>query len=203
MKFRRVARGDTISVIVRSRTLYSVCGLAVLMWGCPKRQTTPRVVFVASPPPAAEQERAPASGALVIQEPAPPEPLPPVIIEEEPAPEEKPAARRRRPGSAGRSETEAQPEDTTTPAAQEVPALEQRESAAQQSAQRQQIIEMLAGIRGRVAQMRRNRLGDLERKTLDDAQMFVEQSQHALDTNDLVRALNLARKASLLVNALQ
>jgi hypothetical protein len=188
---------------MRSRTLYSVCGLALLIWGCPKRQTTPRVVFVSQTPPATEQKPAATTGALVIQEPPPPEPPPPVIIEAPAAPEEKPPQRRRRPATAGHPETEAPSEDTPAPTAPEVPALEQRESAAQQTAQRQQIIEMLAGIRGRVAQMKRNRLGDLERKTLDDAQMFVEQSQHALDTNDLVRALNLARKASLLVNALQ
>ncbi|HET7840816.1 MAG TPA: hypothetical protein VFM21_04385 [Terriglobia bacterium] len=188
---------------MRSRTLYSVCGLAVLIWGCPKRQTTPRVVFVSPAPAATEQKPAASTGALVIQEPPPPEPPPPVIVEEPAAPEEKLPQRRRRPTSPGRAETEAAPEDAPATASPEVPALEQRESAAQQTAQRQQIVEMLAGIRGRVAQMKRNRLGELERKTLDDAQMFVEQSQRALDTNDLVRALNLARKASLLINALQ
>lgn len=185
-----------------SRTFYSVCGLAVLMWGCPKRQTAPRVVYVSSPPPAATQGPAPQSGTLTIQEPAPPEPPQPIVVEEEPAPEEKAAPRRRRPSTPGHPET-GQQEDTASPAAPtEVPTLEQRESPAQQTAQRQQIIELLAGIRGRVAQMKRDRLGDAERKTLDDAQMFLEQSQHALDTNDLVRALNLARKASLLVNAM-
>ncbi len=188
---------------MRSRTLYSVCGLAVLIWGCPKRQTTPRVVFVSQSPPATEQMPAASPGALIIQEPAPPEPPQPVIIEQPAAPEEKPPQHKRRPTAAGRAETETPADDNPAQAAPEVPALEQRESAAQQTAQRQQIIEMLAGIRGRMAQMKRNRLSELERKTLDDAQMFVEQSQHALETNDLVRALNLARKASLLVNALQ
>jgi hypothetical protein len=186
---------------MRSRTLYSVCALALLIWGCPKRQNTPRVVYVPSPPPAAEQKPAAANGTLVIQEPPPPEPPPPVIVEG-PAPEEKPTPRRHRPAPTGHADVES-PDETAAPAAPEVPALEPRESAAQQTAQRRQIIAMLAGIRGRVAQMKRNKLGDLERKTLDDAQMFVEQSQRALDTNDLVRALNLARKASLLVNALQ
>jgi hypothetical protein len=185
---------------MQSRTLYSVCMLAVLMWGCPKRQTAPRLVYVPSPPPAAEPTPSTSAGSIIIQEPAPQEPPPPVIVEEEAAPEEKPAPHRPRRTSTGR--TEAGQEDTVTPGPPEVPALEPRESAAQQSAQRQQIIEMLAGIRGRVAQFKRDRLGDVERKTLDDAQMFLEQSQRALDTNDLVRALNLARKASLLANAL-
>jgi hypothetical protein len=187
---------------MRSRTLYSVCALVLLMWGCPKRQTAPRLIYVPAPPPAAEQKPAPASGALIIQEPPPPEPPPPVIIEEEPSAQEKPAPRRRRPAPAAHTEADTEGDSGTT-AAPEVPSLEPRESAAQQTAQRRQIIAMLGNIRGRIGQMRQAKLSDLERKTLDDAQMFVEQSQHALDTNDFVRALNLARKALLLVNALQ
>lgn len=183
---------------MRSQTLYSVCALALLFWGCPKRQTTPRVVYVPTPP-TAEQKPTAASGALVIQEPPPPEPPPPVIIEEEPAPEQKPAPRKHRPAAA-QPEPE---EDSDTTAAPEVPALEPRESAAQQTAQRRQVINLLANIRGKVAQMKGASLSDSQRRTLDDAQMFVEQSQHALDANDLVRAMNLARKASLLVNALK
>jgi len=45
-------------------------------------------------------------------------------------------------------------------------------------------------------------LSDTDRKTLVDAQTFLEQSQRALETNDLVRAWNLAEKAALLVSAL-
>lgn len=172
------------------------------MWGCPKRQTAPRLVYVPAPAPAAEKTSPTATGTLVIQEPAPEEPPPPPIIEEEVPPETKPAPRKRRPAPTAASEAETQGE-TAAPAATEVPALEPRESAAQQSEQRQQIIGTLAGIRGRIAQLKRGNLGELERKTLEDAQMFVEQSQRALDSNDLVRAMNLARKASLLVNAMQ
>ena len=188
---------------MRSRTLFSFCGLAMLMWGCPKRQTAPRLVYVPAPAPAASSEKTPAAsnGTLVIQQPAPEEP-PPVIIEEEEPPEAKPAPRRRRPAPAAATETDTQ-EDAAPQPAPEVPALEPRESAAQQSAQRQRIVGLIAGIRGRIARLKRGNLGEQERKTLDDAQMFVDQSQRALDSNDLVRALNLARKASLLVNAMQ
>jgi hypothetical protein len=59
---------------------------------------------------------------------------------------------------------------------------------------------MLGRIRGRIAQLKQAKLGGPEKKSVDDAQTFLEQSQHALETNDLTRALNLARKASLLVN---
>jgi hypothetical protein len=176
-----------------------VCGLALLIFGCPKRQTTPRVVYVPAPPAAAEQRPEPAGGTLVIQEPAPPEIKPEVIVEEAP-PEGKPVRTRRRPAVSEQPPSETS--DETAPAAG-LPALEPRESPAQQTAQRQQIIQMVAANRDRIAQLRRTQLSELERKTLDDAQMFLEQSQHALETNDLVRALNLARKASLLTNAVQ
>jgi hypothetical protein len=197
---KRSSQGDgTISGSVRERTFYSICGLAVLVFGCPKRQTTPRLVYVPAPPSATEQAPGPASGTLVIQEPAAPEPPPEVVIEE-PRPEEKPVPHRRRPATSEQPAN--QPPEEVAPAA-EVPALEPRESPAQQTAQRRQIIEMLAGTRGRIAYLRQTQLSALERKTLDDAQNFLEQSQHALETNDLARALNLARKASLLTNAMQ
>jgi hypothetical protein len=181
---------------MKERTLCSVCGLALLIFGCPKRQTTPRIVYVPAAPAPAAAKPAPPSGSLVIQEPVPPEPQPVVIIEE-PPPEEKPAPRRRRPAAPEQRANE--PAEGETPAA-EVPALEPRESPAQQTAQRQQIIEMLGRIRGRIAQLKQTKLGGPEKKSVDDAQTFLEQSQHALETNDLTRALNLARKASLLVN---
>ena len=42
-----------------------------------------------------------------------------------------------------------------------------------------------------------------ERKTLEDARTFLAQSTRAFESSDLPRALNLARKASLLVAALE
>jgi hypothetical protein len=182
---------------VKGRTLYSVCGLALLIFGCPKRQTTPRIVYVPQTP-AATAQSAPAGGALVIQEPAPPAP-PPVIVVEEPVPEQKPVRRRRRP-PAGAEQSASEPAEEVAPPA-EVPTLEPRESAEEQSAQRQRVVEMLGQIRGRISSLKRTPLGDSQRKAVEDAQTFLEQSQSALDANDLTRALNLARKASLLVNS--
>jgi hypothetical protein len=43
----------------------------------------------------------------------------------------------------------------------------------------------------------------VDRKTLDDARTFFQQSTQALNEGDLQRALMLARKASLLVSALE
>jgi hypothetical protein len=186
---------------LRTRTLYSVCALTLLIWGCPKRQTTPRLIYLPAPPAASEQNPAPPNGTLVIQAPAPPEPVqaaPPAPPKEE----EKSVRRRRRTPPTERPAAEPAENTPETPPA-EVPALEPHESPAQQTAQRQQIVAMLAGIQGRMAQLKQEGMSDLERKTFEDARMFLEQSQHALVTNDLVRALNLARKASLLVNALE
>ena len=190
----------TIAFAVREPTLFSVCGLAVLIWGCPKRQTAPRVVYLPSPPSATEQPSTSANGSLIIQEPSPPEPAEDEVIPKEQLPEEKPAPRRRRTVTPSAPETT---EDSATPPPVEVPALEQLESPAQRTELRQQITATQAGIQGRMAQVKQRGLSGQERKTLEDAQMFLEQSRRALEGNDLVRALNLARKASLLVNALE
>jgi hypothetical protein len=183
---------------VKEPTLYSVCALTMLIFGCPKRQTTPRIVYIPSAPAASPAQSAPASGTMVIQEPAPPEPPPAVVIEEPPPEGEKPVPRHRRRSTAAERQT-SEPEEEAPPP--EVPTLEPRESPAQQTAQRQQVIGMLGQIRSRIAQLRRAGLAEAERKSVEDAQTFLEQSQHALDANDLARALNLARKASLLVNS--
>ncbi len=46
-------------------------------------------------------------------------------------------------------------------------------------------------------------MASVDRKTLEDARMFLNQSRKALEGSDLQRAFNLARKASLLVDALE
>ena len=183
---------------MKAGTLYSVCGLALLIFGCPKRQTTPRIVYVPPTPAAPAAKPSASAGTLVIQEPAPPEP-PPVVVVEEPAPEEKPVHRRRRRSTAS-GPPASEPAEEPTPRV-DVPTLEPRESPAQQTAQRQRLVEMLGQIRGRIIELSRTSLDDSQRKAVEDAQTFLEQSQHALDANDLTRALNLARKASLLVNS--
>ena len=46
-------------------------------------------------------------------------------------------------------------------------------------------------------------MASVDRKTLEDARLFLNQSRKALEGGDLQRAFNLARKASLLVEALE
>ena len=81
--------------------------------------------------------------------------------------------------------------------------LAPRESSAQETALRQQIQALQADVRERLARINEAKLSEIDRKTLEDARTFFAQSNHALEAGDLLRALNLARKASLLVTALE
>lgn len=172
--------------------------MAVLIFGCPKRQTSPRLIYVPAPPPAASEPSQPASGTLVIQEPAPPETVEAAPPPPPPAP--KPVQRRRRPASA-EAET---PEQPAEPAAAEptVPSLEPRESPQEQNTLRVKIIQLHADIEGQMAQLNAASLSAEDKKTLEDVRLFLSQSRLALQNGDLTRALNLARKASLLINSL-
>lgn len=179
---------------MRREAFSSVCGFALLIWGCPKRQTTVRVVYVPTPPPAAAPAPAEASETLVIEEPVPLEPAE-VSPAETPAP--KPAPRRR---VLHPEPPESALEPVEPPA--EVPPLEPRESPEQQAALRHQIGRLQERLKQRVAQLNRLKLANSARRTLDDARTFLAQSEQALKNDDLQRALNLANKASLLVSAL-
>ena len=177
------------------------CGLALFIGGCPKRQAPTRIVYVPSPPPAATQASATGTPTMVIEEPAPPEPP-----ETPPPPTScpKPARRPRRV-----LRTEPPPEDTdntpetTAPPTPQVPSLEPRESSAEEAALRRQIQGLQDDGRQRIARLSPARLSSADRKSLEDARTFFAQSTRALNEGDLQRALNLARKASLLVAALE
>jgi hypothetical protein len=182
--------------------LYSVCVFALLIWGCQKRPTTSRVVYVPAPPPAATPAPSGDSGTLVIEEPQPPEETAEPAPATE-APEPKPARRRPHPARTdavpSSAETTSEPEE---PASTEVPALEAREAPAQQVALRQQIVGLRQDLHRRTIQLERRNLSADNRKTFEDARTFLAQSERALADGDLQRALNLAQKASLLVSAL-
>ena len=137
---------------------------------------------------------------MVIEEPAPPEPPAP---SPQPTSHPEPARRRRvlrreAPAAAAENTPE-----TTEPPTPQVPSLEPRESSAQEAALRRQIQGLQDDVRQRIAKLSRAGLSGADRKTLDDARTFFAQSARALNEADLQRALNLARKASLLVLALE
>jgi outer membrane biosynthesis protein TonB len=187
--------------MLRQGTLASVCALMIWIGGCPKRQDTKSVVvYVPAPAAAATADK---QQVLVIEEPAPP-PEP----EEAPPPQTPgPTAHRpaRRPAP---TPTSAEPDETSTqenpeiPPA-EVPALEPRESSAQETELRRQYLKLDQDIRQRLTRLTGARLSTNDQKTLEDARTFFTQATHAMASGDLPRALNLARKASLLLAALE
>jgi outer membrane biosynthesis protein TonB len=184
---------------LKRELLSSACGLALFIGGCLKRQAPPRIIYVAAPPAAA----APASSAppesLVIEEPAPPPPPGEKVAAPEPSPPPPPITRRRR---TLRTEPPPEAETPEAPAA-EVPALEPHETSAQESALRGQIQSLQEDVRQRLGKVNEAGLSYTDRKTLEDARAFFAQSGRALQEGDLQRALTLARKASLLVSALE
>jgi len=138
---------------------------------------------------------------MVIEEPAPPE-EPPAPSPQPTSPPE-PARRRRVLRREAPAEAAESTPETTEPPTPQVPSLEPRESSAQEAALRRQIQGLQDDVRQRIAKLSRARLSGADRKTLDDARTFFAQSTRALNDADLQRALNLARKASLLVSALE
>ena len=172
-------------------------GLALFIGGCPKRQAPVRIVYVPAPTPAATQAAAAGAPAMVIEEPPPPEP-PPTPPPPTPAP--KPVRRRRVLRTEPPAAAPSNAPDTAGPPA---PSLEPQENSVEQAALRRQIQGLQDDVRQRISKLSRARLSGADRKTLDDARAFFAQSAQALKEADLQRALNLARKASLLVTALE
>ena len=170
-------------------------GALVFFGGCPKRQVTPRIVYVPAPPAATTESGPPSTQALVIEAPPPPqsavEPIP-----APPAAEESTPARRRsgrRPGPPAVEHPE--------PAAP-VPALEPSQSPAQASALRDRVVGMQRQIQSEIDLLSRSRLSATDLRTLGGARGFLAQSVRALQESDLQRAMNLAKKAQVLVQAI-
>ena len=140
---------------------------------------------------------------MVIEEPAPPEPAVTTPPLETSTPTVTPDKHRRR---LRREPAAATPENTPDEAEQpapQVPSLEPHESSAEEASLRSQIQGLQDDVRERIAKLSHAGLSGADRKTLDDARTFFEQSLRALNEADLQRALTLARKASLLVLALE
>ncbi|MGA2986907.1 MAG: hypothetical protein ABSG32_24160 [Terriglobia bacterium] len=178
-----------------------------MLWigGCPKRQDPKSIVVYvpaqapAAEPPAAKQE------VLVIEEPAPPpEPEP---AETSPPQTAEPNAhhRTRHPAhtEAAAEPDEASTQETPETPPAEIPALEPRESSAQENEIKHQYQKLEDDIRQRLTRFEGARLSSNDQKTLEDARTFFVQATHAMASGDLPRALNLARKASLLLAALE
>ncbi len=193
--------------MLRRGSISSLCALLLWIGGCPKRQEPKSiVVYVPAQAPAHAPAAAPAAGepqVLVIEEPAPP----PEPEETPPPPTPEPTAPHRR-RSPAPTPTPNEPDETSTqenpetPPA-EVPALEPRESSAQETELRRQYFNLEQDIRQRLTRLNGAQLSANDRRTLEDARTFFVQATHAMASGDLPRALNLARKASLLLAALE
>jgi hypothetical protein len=176
--------------------------MALLIGGCPKRRTAPRLVYIPAPPPAAAPQPAKPAEALVIEEPPPSSPPQENAAPAPAAP--RPAHRPRRATTTEPPDTEeVLPEPEEPPPTVEVPALEPRESREKESALRNQLLELQNGVKQQIGQLEGAQLAPADRKTLEDARTFLAQSEKALEEGDLQRSLNLARKASLLAAALR
>jgi hypothetical protein len=71
------------------------------------------------------------------------------------------------------------------------------------ASQHREIQGLQDDVQDRITKLSHAGLSGVDRKTLDDARTFFRQSKQALDAGDLQRALTLARKASLLLSALE
>ena len=184
---------------------YMGFSLALFLAGCPKRQAPTRIVYVPAPPPAVAPLPSAGAAAIVIEEPEPPPAPEPSPALPPPAASPQPERRHRH---VPRSEQQAPPAADTpdmevAPPPAQVPSLEPLESSSQEAALRREIQGLQDDVRQRIAKLDRAGLSGVDRKTLDDARAFFAQSTQALKEADLQRALTLARKASLLVSALE
>ena len=183
-------------------TLTCIFTLSLLLTGCPKRQTGPRLVYLPAPPVAAPTA-APEPQVMVIEEPAPPESAPAsdeAFAEAEPQAQASTSRQIRRPKPTVVDAAAAT--ESAAPAEVPPPLLEPLESD-DQAAQRGRIENSQKEVQQRIGRLKRSALSESERKTLRDASNFLSQSGAALREGDLQRSDILAHKADLLVTALE
>lgn len=195
--------------MLRRASVSSLCALLLWIGGCPKRQETRRstIVYIQAPAPTTAPATVPPATKpqeMVIEEPPPPAPEP-EAAPPPPTPEPTPP---HRPRHTPRPETPVEPDESpasenpeTQPA--EVPALEPRQSTDQETELKRQFGSLEQDIDKRLAQLSGAHLSANDQKTLEDARTFFAQAKQALASGDLPRALNLARKAGLLLAALE
>ena len=177
----------------------------MLIGGCPRGETARRVVYVSTPPPKLQSQASTAAEVLVIEPPAneEPEALPPEspVTTLESTPKRPP---RRRHTIRPDSSSEAEADDDAEPASSAgVPALEPRQDSQRLATLRRDLTASQESTRRRLAQLDHAQLGQGDRRTLDDAKAFLSQSERELARGEIIRASNLARKAALLVSAIE
>jgi hypothetical protein len=178
---------------------FGFVGSALLLFGgCPKRQTTPRIIYVPAPPAATEKSQPRSSQALVIEAPPPPQPAKQSQGQPAPAPGEETVREQHPVRRPARPPAEERPEEKAP-----VPTLEPSASPAQTAQLRREVTGLQSQLQGQIKRLNRTGLSRTELRTLGGARAFLAQSIRALQESDLQRALNLAHKAQLLVEAIQ
>ena len=178
----------------------------LLIGGCPKRQTTPRIVYVQPPPsvsPSGTDGAAVASPEpLTIQEPGTQLPeestTPPLAANPAPQPQQdKKAKLPRTPPS--HDAVDKPPTEVAPPTPTESPLqLQPQGGDVTDAAIGRRIEEITAELSDLE---RRGNLSEDQRRAINDATTFRTQSLDALHQHDLLRAKQLADKAGLLIKA--
>lgn len=187
---------------VKKKALLPILIAAACALGCPKRQTGLRLVYAPPPPPAAGQQNQPEpTQAMVIEEPPAPQPAQPAHVEQvqtAPPPENplpKPKEAKTSPSPPLEPQRTVEPADA--PAL--VPSIDRTEAAGLKER-----IDGLSGhLQAEITRLRQITLPTAQRKTLRDAQLFLNQATEASKVGDLQRSLQLVKKAGLLVSAVQ
>jgi hypothetical protein len=147
--------------------------------------------------------------ALVIEEPPAPPPPEPVTTPTPPATVaavQAPKKGHTRPKTDSHdAEGEAEPADSAAPASpSEVPSLEPQPNPGRAEETPSQLQARQDEIKRRITQLQKNSdLSTAEQRTLTDANSFWLQSVTAFQEHDLLKARELAQKASLLLAALE
>ncbi len=177
--------------------------LALLLAGCPKRQTAKRLIYVPAAPAAATTAPAQQSGVLVIEPPPAPAPSQPA-----PKPEE---VQNSAPPPATPPKHRAIPSETTAPAADAAPPapaavapqLEPAQSAAQQGQLEGKIGSLRDALKQRITRLHQRQLSKNDQKAVEDAELLLSEADQAMHEGDLQQSLNLAQKADLLISAVE
>jgi hypothetical protein len=183
---------------------------ALLVGGCPKRQTEPRVVYVQPPPAVAAPASAKAASSvppqiLTIEAPPPaPQPAaPPATASTSTTVPTQPVTRRPPRSRADSRAPEEEPPspDTPPPAdAAQAPPLEPAGSAVSEA----EIASSQHSVQRRIDSLKSTYYSTpADRQILDDARAFVNQSEQALKEHNLLKAQELVEKSSLLLDALE
>ncbi|MGH9430355.1 MAG: hypothetical protein ACRD3T_02305 [Terriglobia bacterium] len=187
---------------MKNKALFPLIILATVSLGCPKRQSGLRLVYVPpAPSPAGQQSQAEPGQAMVIEEPPPPpavQPAPAKQVEASPPPA-APIPKPKRPRTEPSPPVESEPAGELADAPPLQPSIETAETAGL----RGRIDGLTARLQAEITRLRGRALPSADRKTLRDAQLFLDQAVLASKAGDLQRSLRLEKKAGLLVSAVR